>query len=72
MLMILHCLDKVGRLCKAFMRTCVQPCKSLSEKLNIKGVFLEIYSVEVGDFQLAPCGRLQVLCVCDNLIVIKI
>ena len=54
------------------MSTGIQPCKSLSQKLNIQLTFLKIDAVQVCDLKLASCTWFQILRILYNLVVVEV
>ena len=54
------------------MRAGIEPCKAASEDFDAQIALFEIDAVEVGDLQLAACGRLQRARDVDDLIVVVI
>ena len=72
MLVLLHGLYEVGGIGQTLMGTGIQPGEALSQKLYIQLSLLQINPVQVGDLQLAPGGRFQILCVLDDMIIVEI
>ncbi len=54
------------------MGSCVEPGKALSEKFHIQSSLFQIDPVQIGNFQLAAGGRLQILRILYDLIVVEI
>ena len=70
--MLLNGLDEVAGIKQALMRTCIEPCKTSSEDLNIELALLKIDTVKIRDLEFASRRRLQVLSILNYIVIVEI
>ena len=71
-LTLLNDLHKLRRLNKRVHRAGVQPRIAAAEQLHVERAVLEVHAVKIGDFQLAACRRLDLLCQIYDTLVVEI
>ena len=72
MLMSFYCFNKICRIHKTLMCTCIQPGKSLSQKLHIQSSVFQIDTVQVCNLQFTTRRWFQIFRKLNNTIIIEI
>ena len=69
---LLNDLHKLRRFHERVHRASVQPSVAAAEQLHVERAVLEVHAVEISDFQLAACRRLDLLCQIYDTLVVEI